>query len=90
MLDNVKNIVGHDLGKTFSVIARTLDNLGYWISDITCRAYNIEDAITDVRNFGVGPIVIDAKRFLPQHRERLVLVCIRRDFAHERFTLRNI
>ena len=90
MLDNVKNIVGHDSGKTFLVIARTVDNLGYCISDVTCRAYKIEDAITNVAKSGVGPIVIDAKRFLPQHRERLVLVCIRRGFAYERFTLRNI
>lgn len=56
LLENVKNLVGHDRGRTFSVIRQTLaDELGYHIS---CR-------------------VIDARRFVPQHRERIFIVGLR-------------
>ncbi|MDW6131402.1 DNA (cytosine-5-)-methyltransferase, partial [Klebsiella pneumoniae] len=37
------------------------------------------------------PKVIDGKHFLPQHRERIVLVGFRRDLnIHQGFTLRDI
>ena len=53
LLENVKNLISHDRGKTFAVIYRTLtEELGYQIS---CR-------------------VIDARRFVPQHRERIFVV----------------
>lgn len=90
VLENVKNLVGHDSGKTFAVIVRTLDKLGYWISDVTDRATEIELSIAEVRKSGPGPIIIDAKDYLPQHRERLVLVCVRKDLSHEGFTLTKI
>lgn len=58
LLENVKNLVSHDKGRTFDVIMRTLrDELGY-----TVQAK-----------------VIDAKRFVPQHRERIVIVGFRED-----------
>ena len=53
VLENVKNLVSHDRGRTFDVIKRTLtDELGYRIS------YR----------------VIDARGFVPQHRERIFIV----------------
>lgn len=53
LLENVKNLLSHDRGRTFEVIRRTLkEELGYQIS---------------VR-------VIDAKSFVPQHRERIFIV----------------
>ena len=53
LLENVKNLVGHDRGRTFDVIRRTLtDELGYRIN------YR----------------VIDARGFVPQHRERIFIV----------------
>ncbi|SFB69078.1 DNA (cytosine-5)-methyltransferase 1 [Cupriavidus sp. OV038] len=58
LLENVKNLVSHDKGRTFSVIMRTLrEELGYHV---------------EAR-------VIDAKRFVPQHRERIVIVGFRED-----------
>ncbi len=52
LLENVKNLVNHDKGRTFEVIRRTLeDELGY---HVTYR-------------------VIDAKGFVPQHRERIFM-----------------
>ncbi|WP_027458700.1 DNA (cytosine-5-)-methyltransferase [Dechloromonas agitata] len=58
LLENVKNLLSHDKGRTFDVILRTLrDELGY-----TVQAK-----------------VIDAKRFVPQHRERIVIVGFRED-----------
>lgn len=52
MLENVKNLVSHDKGKTFKVISGTLKELGYSIY------YK----------------VLDSKHFVPQHRERIIIV----------------
>ncbi len=53
LLENVKNLMSHDKGRTFQVIKETLqDELGYKIS----------------------PKIIDAKGFVPQHRERIYIV----------------
>jgi DNA (cytosine-5)-methyltransferase 1 len=58
LLENVKNLVSHDRGKTFDVIRRALtEELGYHIQ------YR----------------VIDAKGFVPQHRERIFIVGFRED-----------
>ncbi|MCY3880600.1 MAG: DNA (cytosine-5-)-methyltransferase [Chloroflexi bacterium] len=62
LLENVKNLVNHDRGRTFEVIKGTLqEDLGYTLS---WR-------------------VIDAKGFVPQHRERIFIVGFRdeTDFA---------
>jgi len=78
VLENVKNLKSHDKGKTFSVIMQTLDELGYEVAD---AAVNGKD----------DPKIIDGKHFLPQHRERIVLVGFRRDLnIHNDFTLRDI
>lgn len=66
MLENVKNLKSHDGGKTFRIIMQTLDELGYDVADA-------EDMGPD------DPKIIDGKHFLPQHRERIVLVGFRRD-----------
>lgn len=52
MLENVKNLVSHDKGKTFKVIKETLKELGYTI------------------HFKV----LDGQHFVPQHRERIIIV----------------
>lgn len=78
VLENVKNLKSHDQGKTFRIIMQTLDALGYDVADA-------EDNGPD------DPKIIDGKHFLPQHRERIVLVGFRRDLNLKRdFTLRNI
>lgn len=57
LLENVKNLVSHDRGRTFDVIRRTLEEeLGYHIQ------YR----------------VLDAKPFVPQHRERIFIAGFRR------------
>ncbi|MDC1076326.1 DNA (cytosine-5-)-methyltransferase [Litorivicinus sp.] len=56
LLENVKNLLSHDKGRTFSIIQACLeDDLGYSFS----------------------AKVIDAAHFLPQHRERIVMVGFR-------------
>ena len=56
LLENVKNLLNHDRGRTFKVIRRTLVNeLGYHV---------------DIR-------LIDAKGFVPQHRERVFIAGFR-------------
>lgn len=78
VLENVKNLKSHDKGKTFKVIMAALDELGYWVADA--------DA-----NGSPDPKVIDGAHFVPQHRERIVLVGFRRDLGvHEGFTLKHI
>lgn len=58
LLENVKNLTGHDKGRTFEVILRTLtEDLGY----------------------KVWHRVIDAQHFVPQHRQRIVIVGFRED-----------
>ena len=56
LLENVKNLVGHDKGQTFHVIRKVLtEELGYHV---------------DFR-------VIDARAWVPQHRERIFIVGFR-------------
>lgn len=78
LLENVKNLKSHDKGRTFKIIAETLDELGYWVSDIEISA-------------GKDPKIIDGQNFVPQHRERVVLVGFRKDLnIHQGFTLADI
>ena len=58
VLENVKNLLSHDKGRTFAVIKGTLEQeLGY----------------------RVHARVIDAKKVVPQHRERIFIVGFRSD-----------
>jgi DNA (cytosine-5)-methyltransferase 1 len=52
MLENVKNLVSHDKGKTFTIIKETLKELGY----------------------SIYFKVLDGQHFVPQHRERIIIV----------------
>jgi DNA (cytosine-5)-methyltransferase 1 len=52
MLENVKNLVSHDKGRTFKTIQESLDELDYQI-------------------FWQ---IIDGKAYVPQHRERIIIV----------------
>ncbi|MBK6486121.1 MAG: DNA (cytosine-5-)-methyltransferase [Gemmatimonadetes bacterium] len=58
LLENVKNLKGHDGGRTFDVIMRTLgEKLGYHVRSK----------------------VLNARPFVPQHRERIFIVGFRDD-----------
>lgn len=66
LLENVKNLVNHDKGRTFATIRNVLENeLGYSIS---WR-------------------IIDARSWVPQHRERIFIAGFREDAG---FTFGNI
>ncbi len=77
VLENVKNLKSHDKGKTFRIIMDTLDELGYDVADANASG-------------AADPKIIDGKYFLPQHRERIVLVGFRRDLHLPEFTLKAI
>ena len=62
LLENVKNLVSHDKGKTFKVIKETLRELGYSIH------YK----------------VLDGKHFVPQHRERIIIVGFKNTLFNEK------
>lgn len=71
LLENVKNLVSHDKGRTFQVIRTVLqEELGYHI---------------DWK-------VIDAKAWVPQHRERIFIVGFREDseFSFEDFEMPDV
>ncbi len=55
-LENVKNLLSHDSGRTWKVIRETLEDLDYV----------------------VHAAVIDAALWVPQHRERIFIVCFDR------------
>lgn len=57
MLENVKNLVSHDKGRTFNVIKNTLLEL----------------------NYSIHFKVLDGKHFVPQHRERIIIVGFDKD-----------
>lgn len=59
-LENVKNLVSHDKGRTFKVITETLEELDY----------------------SVHYEVLDGKSFVPQHRERIMIVGYDRKIYH--------
>ncbi|MDR6485203.1 DNA (cytosine-5-)-methyltransferase [Paraburkholderia terricola] len=78
VLENVKNLKSHDKGRTFRIIIDTLLELGYWIADVDASG-------------ATDPKIIDGAHFVPQHRERIVLVGFRKDLdVHEGFTLSDI
>jgi DNA (cytosine-5)-methyltransferase 1 len=78
VLENVKNLKSHDKGNTFRVIMKALDELGYWIADADHSA-------------GDDHKIIDGSHFVPQHRERIVLVGFRKDLnVHKGFTLKDV
>ena len=78
VLENVRNLKSHDGGNTYKVIIETLESLGYVIAD---KEYEGRK----------DPKIIDAAHFLPQHRERLVLVGFRKNMnLHHGFTLRDV
>ena len=56
LLENVKNLVNHDKGRTFRVIHR---------------------ALTDELGYQVHSKVVDARSWVPQHRERIFIVGFR-------------
>jgi len=78
MLENVKNLKSHDKGKTFKVIMKTLDELGY---DVVDRDYDTA---------GADPRIINGKHFVPQNRERIVIVAFRRDLKVSGLSLKDI
>ena len=90
VLENVKNLKSHDKGNTFATIIRTLDRLGYWVLDITNAGADIEEAIANVRKRKNEPAIIDGIHFIPQHRERIVLVGIRNDLVEANPSLKEL
>ncbi len=62
--ENVKGLTIHDKGKTFEIIIKTFEQIGY---DVYYQILNSKD-------YGV-----------PQNRERIYIVCFRRDLNIKRF-----
>jgi len=63
LLENVKNLLSHDSGKTWGTIKRTLEELGYCVDER----------------------IIDARVFVPQHRERIYIVGFRKPVSWDTF-----
>ena len=67
VLENVKNLVSHDDGKTFTTIKENLTNRGYTIQTKVLNT----SAITGI----------------PQHRERIYIVCLKDKSVADQFNL---
>ena len=67
ILENVKNLISHDDGKTFETIRKNL----------TDRNYHIRYKVLDTSEI-TG---------IPQHRERIYIVCIKSKEIYDRFSL---
>ncbi|RDC60144.1 DNA (cytosine-5-)-methyltransferase [Alteripontixanthobacter maritimus] len=68
LLENVKNLVGHDKGRTFEIILKVL---------------------REELKYKVWHKVIDAQHFVPQHRQRIVIIGFKEDvpFSWEKLDL---
>jgi DNA (cytosine-5)-methyltransferase 1 len=64
LLENVKNLVSHDKGNTFSVIKETLKN---------------------ELKYHIFFKIIDGQHFVPQHRERIIILGFREKPDHDPF-----
>lgn len=62
--ENVKGLIIHDKGRTFKIIKKTFEELGY----------DVFSCILNSKDFGV-----------PQNRERIYIVCFRKDLGVEEF-----
>lgn len=67
ILENVKNLISHDEGKTFEIIKKNLLD----------RNYHIRFKVLDTSEI-TG---------IPQHRERIYIVCIKSKDIYDRFSL---
>ena len=62
LLENVRNLVSHNAGRTYNVIMDVLENeLGY----------------------SVHPMIVDGRRFVPQSRQRILLVGFRENVGFD-------
>lgn len=78
VLENVKNLKSHDKGKTFKTMKAALDELGYDVLDTEFSGNK-------------DPKIINSIHWVPQKRERIVLVGFRRDLkAHEGASLTKL
>jgi len=67
VLENVKNLVGHDEGRTFQTIKGALEDRGYHV------CYKVLNTATITG--------------IPQHRERIYLVCLKSTLAFDQLNL---
>lgn len=63
-LENVKNLMSHDKGNTFTIIKGTLEEL----------------------NYSLHYLVMDGQTYVPQHRERIMIVGFNKDYFHGKET----
>ena len=98
ILENVKNLKSHNKGTTFQVIKEVLSNLPSHQEILFSRKiYENKQAywIANLRDEKPDPKIINGKHYTPQHRERIVLLCIREDIVEKlglntKINLKNI
>ena len=85
VLENVKNLRSHDKGKTFQVIMSKINEAGYVVAEQSFNELSDKWELPDYT-------ILDGQNYVPQHRERIVLVGFRSDKAElaKGFSLKNI
>lgn len=84
VLENVKNLKSHNKGTTFQVIKEVLSNLpDHQETLFSKKIFHDKQAywIANLNDDKPDPKIVDGKHYVPQHRERIVLLCIRADIA---------
>lgn len=70
--ENVKGLKIHDKGRTFKIIKQTFENLGEYNGH---KGYDVFAEVLNSKDFGV-----------PQNRERIYIVCFRKDLGIKDFS----
>lgn len=70
--ENVKGLKIHDKGRTFKIIQQTFENLGEYNG---FKGYDVFAEVLNSKDFGV-----------PQNRERIYIVCFRKDLGIKEFS----
>lgn len=98
VLENVKNLKSHNKGTTFQVIKEILTGLPEHQELLFGKKIYQEGQaywIANLNNNKPDPKVIDGQHYVPQHRERIILLCIRDDIVKnleldKKINLKNI
>ncbi len=86
VLENVKNLKSHNKGSTFKVISEVLTHLPEYETTLFGKKIDVDNQpywIANLEDNKPDPKVIDGQHYVPQHRERIVLLCIRQDIVDQ-------
>jgi len=87
LLENVKQLKGHDKGRTLKVILETLEGKSvHEISNDIPMSNEARDALSQKLNYSVDYKILSGREFgIPQNRQRIFIVGFDRDYFGDEF-----